>query len=203
MKRALKIGFDAKRLFHNRTGLGNYSRDVVRGLQETFPNAQITLFSPSVSKHEFVLDITSSKNTKVVTAQVSKIFFGIWRTFFLHKIISKEKLDVYHGLSHEIPHLNGTSAVKYVVTIHDLIFLRYPENYPFIDRLFYSWKIKYACSKADKIVAISEQTKKDIIHFYKVNPTNIIVVYQSCADQFKNGKSFCAKIQKSICHRNC
>ena len=189
MKQDLKIGFDAKRLFHNRTGLGNYSRDVVRGIQKSFPKVHITLFSPSVSQHNFVVDILENKSTSIVSAKVSKWFFGIWRTFLLPKIIKENRIDVYHGLSHEIPRFRRISEVKYVVTVHDLIFLRYPENYPFLDRVFYQWKLKHACSKADKIVAISEQTKKDLIHFYTVPATKIEVVYQSCAEQFKSDKS--------------
>ena len=61
------------------------------------------------------------------------------------------------------------NRTKKIVTIHDLIFLRYPDFYPFIDRKIYRKKFKSACKKADEIIAISEQTKKDIIEFFDID----------------------------------
>ena len=81
------------------------------------------------------------------------------------------------------------TGIKTVVTIHDLIFKRYPEYYTYADRKIYDWKFGHACRNADRIIAISEQTKRDVIHFYNIAPEKIEVVYQSCHDQFKQKKS--------------
>jgi glycosyltransferase involved in cell wall biosynthesis len=75
--------------------------------------------------------------------------------------------------------------VKSVVTIHDLIFLRYPEYYPFVDRTIYSLKFKHACKVADKIIATSEATKHDIISFFGTDHQKIEVVYQTCDPVFR------------------
>jgi len=75
--------------------------------------------------------------------------------------------------------------LKSVVTIHDLIFMRYPNLYSYFDRKIHYYKFKYAANKADLVIAISEQTKKDIVTYLKINPNKIKVIYQGCAPVFK------------------
>jgi len=65
-----------------------------------------------------------------------------------------------------------------------LIFVRYPELYPAIDRFFYQQKFRYACENADAVVAVSQQTKDDIMEFYKIPAERIRVIYQDCQSIF-------------------
>jgi glycosyltransferase involved in cell wall biosynthesis len=94
------------------------------------------------------------------------------------------EVDLFHGLSNELPFGIHTTKVKKVVTIHDLIFECYPEQYKKNDVLIYRKKFKYACQSADKIIAISESTKKDIIELYHIDENKINVCYQSCDERF-------------------
>ncbi len=71
------------------------------------------------------------------------------------------------------------SGTKYVVTIHDLAFKRelFPDHFPLIDRLKINFYTNVAVKRADKIIAISEATKKDLIKFYpKIDKEKIVVV---------------------------
>jgi glycosyltransferase involved in cell wall biosynthesis len=77
-------------------------------------------------------------------------------------------------------------GIKSIVTIHDLIFLRYPAYYKFIDRKIYTTKFRHACKHANKIIAISHQTKTDVINFFNIPPGKIEVIYQSCHERFMN-----------------
>ena len=101
----------------------------------------------------------------------------------------KNNIDVFHGLSGEIPKRKEFDKLKYVVTIHDLIFERYPEYYKSLDRKIYRKKFKYAAENSDIVIAISEQTKQDLIDFYSIPEDKIKVVYQSCHDVFKKSYS--------------
>ena len=76
------------------------------------------------------------------------------------------------------------TAIPSVVTIHDLIFMRYPEFYKPIDRNIYFRKIKYSCTAADKIIAISQQTRSDVETFFQVPPEKIEVIYQPVSAVF-------------------
>src|SRR6185503_6123802 len=107
-----------------------------------------------------------------------------WRSSWVKKDLKKLKIDIYHGLSHEIPIGIHKTGIKSVVTIHDLIHERFPEQYSFVDVRIYRKKFRNACIHADKVIAISEQTKKDIIEFYKIPGNKITVCYQSCNPAF-------------------
>jgi glycosyltransferase involved in cell wall biosynthesis len=194
----MKIGFDAKRVFQNFTGLGNYSRDLIRFLVEEFPTNDYRLYAPKILMHT---DLKSLSNHQQVTflspqTQLDKTFKSLWRSVHLEKELKKDEVELFHGLSNEMPVRKKGSSVKYVVTIHDLIFKRYPRNYKAIDRRIYNTKFKYACNNADRIIAISEQTKADIVEFYKISPDKIDVVYQTCHSNFK--KSYTEEIKEHI-----
>jgi len=170
------IGFDAKRAFNNKSGLGNYSRNLLKALLKYYPENRYLLFTPKINKQIF-----SDSGFEIYTPPgINKLFPSLWRSFSINKSLKKLSLDVFHGLSNEIPFFINNKKIKTIVTIHDLIFLRYPNLYKWIDRKIYLQKFKYSCHKADLIIAISQQTKSDIIEFFKINENRIKVVYQSC-----------------------
>jgi glycosyltransferase involved in cell wall biosynthesis len=178
----MKIGFDAKRAFHNNTGLGFYSRTLIELLREHYPSNDYYLFNPKPSRKHHI----SGEHIHEIlpTRFPSNLFRSAWRSSWVTKDIRKLGIDLYHGLSHEIPVGIKQSGAKSVVTIHDLIHERFPKQYNAIDLKIYTRKYKYACKHADKIIAISEQTKQDIIDFYKIEPEKIDVCLQSCSPVF-------------------
>jgi glycosyltransferase involved in cell wall biosynthesis len=107
-----------------------------------------------------------------------------WRSYGVIKNVVKDKIDLFHGLSNEIPYGLKKAGIPTVVTIHDLIFIRYPEYYPLLDRLIYRFKFRHAALKADKIIAISNQTKQDLIRFFGIKEDRIDIIYQNCDPVF-------------------
>jgi glycosyltransferase involved in cell wall biosynthesis len=178
----MNFGFDAKRAYHNGTGLGHYSRNLLYVLAEYYPEHQYYLFNPK-SSNSFEV---KGNNIHEILPQgfFHKLFSSAWRSSWVTKDLKKLKIDLYHGLSHEIPVGINKTGIKSVVTIHDLIHERHPEQYHPIDVKIYSKKFRYACAHADKVIAISEQTKRDIIEFYKTPEEKIVVCYQSCNPAF-------------------
>lgn len=179
----MKIAFDAKRFFHNTSGLGNYSRDLVRILSKYYPEDQYLLLNKN--KSERGSDILESSNVTFV--ETSKGTMS--RQFKMGKDAQKQNADIFHGLSGELPLKWDEKPIKKIVTIHDLIFVRYPQYYSFFDRKIHLWKFKKAANAADKIIAISEQTKRDIIQYLKVPENKIEVIYQGCHKAFKEEQS--------------
>ena len=163
------IGFDAKRYFNNRTGLGNYSRSVVEALLKNHPENQYTLFAPGQKGTVLPSGITIAETLRKGS---------IWRVFGMKKDLVRAGIQVYHGLTNEIPLGMNGSGVKTVVTIHDLIFKRFPGYYNFVDRWIYHLKTGYALRNADIVLAASETTANDIRLFYKKEQAKIKVVYQ-------------------------
>ena len=183
----MRIGFDAKRAFHNGTGLGHYSRTLIRSLADIFPEHQYLLFNPKSSKKfQLPWDGTERNNIQEIlpTRFMDKCLTAAWRSSWVKRDLKKNQIDLYHGLSHEIPRGIEKAGIPTVVTIHDLIFERYPNQYNPIDVRIYRNKFRQACEKADRIIAISEQTKRDIVEFYKIPARKIRVCYQSCNPAF-------------------
>ena len=180
----LKIGYDGKRAANNLTGLGNYSRSLIEALAKEFTQNQYFIYTEKIKAAVQELSIFSLQNIflKFPSKEFSKI---LWRSFGIKTQLLKDKIDLFHGLSHEIPFGLRNTNIKTIVTIHDLIFLRKPNYYKLIDRIIYKSKSKYACNHADRIIAISEKTKEDIVEFYGIAPEKIDVIYQSCDDSFK------------------
>ncbi|MCD6354081.1 MAG: glycosyltransferase family 4 protein [Prolixibacteraceae bacterium] len=178
----MKIGFDAKRAFLNASGLGNYSRNTLNALQKYFPENYYTLFTPEIKKDLF----ENYEQFEIVSpnSPFSKLVKSLWRSFSLSRRLQKHELDLFHGLSNELPEGTGKTKMPSVVTIHDLIFMRFPKFYKPLDRKIYFQKTKYACTVATKIIAISQQTKNDIVTFLNADPEKIEVIYQSVSPLF-------------------
>ncbi|RYD69352.1 MAG: glycosyltransferase family 1 protein, partial [Sphingobacteriales bacterium] len=179
---ALRIGYDGKRAAKNLTGLGNYSRWLIEQLSREFPGNSYFVYTPKVKR---AARIDQFFNLKNVFLKLPVVRSFLWRNIGILKDLNRDRIKLYHGLSHELPSIIHHTNIRSVVTIHDLIFLRYPQHYKFFDRLIYKIKSRKACKNADKIIAISERTKADIIEFYSVPEDKIQVIYQSCDDSFK------------------
>lgn len=189
MDKTLTIGFDAKRIMRNGTGLGNYCRTLVNDLALYDSNLQLRLYAPDMGKKELREQLETRNNMTIVMPHgkvpLGKVKGSIWRMGGIVKDLKLDGINIYHGLTGELPIGLKHNNIASIVTIHDLIFLRHPEYYNWIDTKLYSWKFRVACEEATRIVAISECTKRDIMEFGGVDENKIDVIYQSCGTRFK------------------
>ena len=183
----MRIGFDAKRAFSNNTGLGNYSRDTIRLLSENFIENRYFLYTPKKIDSLRIKFALNKENIVIRTPEslINRVIKSYWRSVSIVKDLFTNSIEIYHGLSNELPIGIEKTSIKSIVTIHDLIFIRYPSLFKTIDRKIYYKKSKSACLRANKIIAVSEQTKKDIIDFFNISEDKIIVVYQGCNSIFQ------------------
>ena len=180
----MKIAFDAKRAFLNRRGLGNYSRDTIRILASHCSDNQYVLYTTSMGGNT-LFTVPSTCEVVLPEGFWKRSFPALWRTFNLGKDAARRQADIFHGLSHELPVGIEKTRVRSVVTMHDLIFLRYPQLYPAIDRVMYKHKYLRSCRVADVVVAVSEQTRRDLVEMGGVEKEKIRVVYQGCHPMFR------------------
>lgn len=192
----MNIGFDAKRAAQNRTGLGNYSRFVIRILSEKFAGNQYHLYTPKPHRMPYLQEIPTLKHLFLhfPPQGIWSRLRSLWRVWGITKDIQKDGIHIFHGLSNELPLNIGTpeqrkmkadgKGCKYIVTIHDLIFIHTPQYYHWIDRQIYNFKFRRACRCADRVIAVSEYTKQEIMHYYHTPESKIDVVYQGCDPVF-------------------
>lgn len=178
----MNVGFEAKRAFHNNTGLGNYSRTLIKGLATYYPDHDYFLFNPKRS-HNYKF-LFPNVHEILPEGIINKNFSSLWRSSWVKNDLKKLNIQLYHGLSHEILLDIKKTGIPSVVTIHDLIFERYPNQFKQIDVAIYRKKFTYSCHNANRIIAISNQTKQDIIDLYKIDKAKIDVCYQSCDPAF-------------------
>ncbi len=178
----MKIAFEAKRLFNNFTGLGNYARTLVGNLQKQYPLHRYVLYTPRERNSADTAHFNNPELFEIVTPS-SKRFSSLWRSWGVVRNIRADKPDIYHGLSHDLPfsvNRKNKGTAKYVVTIHDVCFLTFPKMYAPIERMIYRKKYAHSLKTADAIVAISESTKNDILKYYPwVDQSKITTIYQS------------------------
>lgn len=181
------IGFDGKRIVRNNTGLGNYCRTLINDMIRcNDKDKKLLIYCPDKGRDALRNQILESPNSSFVypDKKRGKIYKGLWRTKKIVKQLLNDNVDIYHGLSGELPLGLKDSGIKGIVTIHDLIFLRHPEYYHWFDRKIYTWKFHQTLRQADYIIAISECTKRDILEFGDFNSDKISVIYQSCNPRF-------------------
>jgi glycosyltransferase involved in cell wall biosynthesis len=180
----MNLGFDAKRVFHNATGLGNYSRDVLRILSRLHPEHACFAYTPRPGRLPF--DLAGGRlEVRGPGGLLGRAFPALWRTRGIVADLRRDRIDVFHGLSNELPLGIERSEVASVVTIHDLIFERLPDLYPPLDRRIYAAKARSAVRRAGAVVAVSEQTASDLVELYGVPRPRIHVVYQTCDEVFR------------------
>lgn len=184
----MKIGFDAKRAAQNATGLGNYSRYIIGLLAGHAADTELSLYVPDRHKTSLLDRLPSHERLKIVFPQGAwSAVPSLWRTWGITGRLQRDGIRLYHGLSNELPlNIRHARSLKSVVTIHDLLFLRYPEGYHAADRRLYNLKYRRSCLNADRIIAVSEFTKQDIVRYYGIRPERISVVYQGCDDVFRH-----------------
>ena len=165
----MKIAVDARMI--NMSGIGTYIQNLIKNNCYNIALGNLE----ELKKYEKYIDEEIEFNEKI---------YGIKEQLrFPYKKLKKLKPDVLH-----VPHYNVPIFYrgKMVVTIHDLTHLVHKEFLPNKFAYYYAkFMMWIAIKKATKIITVSENSKKDILKFFKVNPDKIEVIYNGISlDQF-------------------
>lgn len=180
------IGFDGKRAINNLTGLGNYSRLVIESIACANWDSTIRIYAPRMRHNSRLEHILSMPNVEICAPEYGGLKGAWWRSWGITKSLKQTGVQIFHGLSNELPLNINHAGVPSVVTIHDVIYRKMPDCYKLADRLLYDYKYGHSVRAATRVIAISECTKRDIIELYNIPPHKIDVVYQGCDNAFKS-----------------
>lgn len=187
----IKVGFDAKRYFFNKSGLGNYSRSIVFSIMKYTDNIMPVLITPKKPKRHWressIPDSELSKNGFIEVLYPPKNHFA-WRTFGMGSFVGKQNLTAFHGLSNEMP-VNLPKNIKKICTIHDVIFKEHPKHYSYFDRAIYHQKTKHAVNISDHLVVTSKCTELSLLRYYPKALGKTEVIYQPIHPDFYLDKS--------------
>ena len=98
--------------------------------------------------------------------------------FILPLKLKKDQIDIFWGTQHCLPkRTDYTKKMKYILTIHDLAIFKFKKIGSFYNTIIQKIIVKKACNNADKIIAISNATKKDIVDICNIPEEKIEVIY--------------------------
>ena len=184
----MRIAFDGKKAAGNRAGLGNYSRFVISSLARRYPDCQFDVYVSKRRGNGLLDRIEKLPNVNICYPKhpVLKYFPKLWERYGIPHEVAERGADIFHGLGNDLPAgIRKAGRTKAIVTIHDLIFLFFPHTYSWINRHLFNLKFRSSCRKADRIIAVSQCTAKDIVKYYFIPKQKISVAYQGCDPRFR------------------
>jgi glycosyltransferase involved in cell wall biosynthesis len=182
----MHIAIDGRTIKRNRTGVGVYAERLVKALLQLDQKNAYTVFLLEDDPM-----IASPNLQKVMIRRYAGIGPNrVWENLVLPRYLTKNDVDIYFCPAYVLPILrrrrrNSKSRTKFVVTIHDLVGFIFPETFTLKMRLWQHLFVGNAVRVADRILADSEATKKDILRFYNLDANLINVVYPPVGEQFR------------------
>jgi glycosyltransferase involved in cell wall biosynthesis len=166
----MRIGIDARFFGPKAKGFGRYAENLIKEL-ERISNQEMDFFV-FLRKDSFDEYKPQNKNFHKILADYR--WYGVKEQILFPLQLKKYNLDLMHFTHFNVPILYRR---KFVVTIHDLT-LRYFPTRRGIKFWAYKMVFKYAINNSEKIIAISNYTKQDILKHYWVNENKIDVIYE-------------------------
>ena len=181
-KKINRIGIDARFYGPIGKGLGRYIQEIVDNIVKLDQVSEYVVFLRRENFSSF-----KSDNLKVKKILADIKWYGLAEQILLPFLISRQRLNLMH-----FPHFNVPifCPVKFVVTIHDLILIKFPTQRattlaPVIYKIknfFYKIVIALAIKRARQVLAVSEYTKQEIVRQFKIKPEKVMVTYEGVAD---------------------
>jgi glycosyltransferase involved in cell wall biosynthesis len=177
----MKIAVNVRFLLEDRMeGIARFNYETLRRIVKDHPEDEFYFFFDRPYSDKFIFG-TNVKPIVLYPPTRHPLLIAFWLEFRIKKYLNKLKPDVFLSGDTYIP-LNP--GVKTVIVSHDLAFLHFPEHMKFSDRVYYNYFFPKFHGKADKIIAVSEFTKKDIIKHYKIEGSKIEVVHNAANGHF-------------------
>lgn len=194
------IGIDIRMLVRGmKTGVEEYTVNLLENMLSLDKNIKFKLFYNGYKKVELDHDWLKFSNVELKQYRIPNRFLDASSYFFNYPKIDKllREVDVFFS-----PHIFLSSVSKKcrtITTFHDLSFEKYPEFYSASKNYWhFSMNPKKQAREADKIIAVSESTKDDLVKIYGVNPDKIKVIYSGINQELRieNKESRILEIRK-------
>jgi len=183
----MTLYFDISAAVHHRAGLGRYAESLARALLATnLPVSQSTSLSFFYNREAGIEPLSG---LETVPSHTVSLGYKPWRMLVWAGQLARVGFNrlvpgatLFHATEHLLLPLRG---VPTVLTVHDLIFRRYPQHHKPLNRWYLNATLPLFCRRADHIIAVSEQTKRDVIAAYGISPAKITVIYEAADERFR------------------
>jgi len=171
----VRVAIDTRKL-HD-FGIGTYIRNLLRHLARLDRESEYVLFC---RPEDSLFAAELGPNFRSVPDRSAP--YSLREQLSLPLAAAREHVDVYHAPHYVLPIL---IRGRRVVTIHDCIHLMFPQYLPYRFAKTYARAMLYSATRrADRIVTVSESSKRDILRFFSVKPEKISVIYNAIDEHF-------------------
>ena len=187
MKRSNTIGFDARYAGSGNTTLSSYARLIIEAMAEACPRrGYFRLYITDNDHHAEYEALTKRHNVESMQPDGAlwRRLPWLWRQWPIGRDMKRGDVDLYHSLTEELPFGLERRNIRTVVTIHSLDFL---SPYSFTNPLTSALRrlrVTSSLHRADRIVAVSESLKADIVDKFGIDADKIDVIYRGCHPRF-------------------
>ena len=157
-------------------GVSGYIRQLLAHLPAAAPDLRLTAFTPDV---DLDADLTLRRSTRWDTRWPLRRI--LWEQAALPVLAWREQLDLLHGAVNVNPALAPCPSI---VTVHDLSFMRYPQAFPPVQRVYLQSQVRRSARAARRVIAVSHATKQDVVELFGVAPERIDVVHNGVDASF-------------------
>lgn len=186
MRHNTTIGFDAKCANAPLGARGRYARFVIGALaSEASRHGYFRMYLPSRESNPKYDALAARHNVESMEPDGSlwRVLSWPWRLWRVSKDAERGRVELYHGLNELLPLGLQRKNIRSVVTIHSLGFLHRAE-YGYVERLWHRLRLMPVLRYSDRIVAVSECVKRELVRYMGVDPDKVDVVYTGCTDEF-------------------
>jgi glycosyltransferase involved in cell wall biosynthesis len=171
----VRVAIDARKL-HD-FGIGTYIRNLLRHLARLDKDTEYVLLC-----RDGDLGVPQQLGANFRAVREPSPNYSLREQIHIPYVLFRERPDVYHAPHYVLP---PAVPCRSVVTIHDTIHLNFPQYLPNRGAYAYARALMWtAAKKSDRILTVSESSKRDIIHYFGVAPDKVVVVYNAIDERF-------------------
>lgn len=163
-----RIGINSRLIQGRETGIPKYIKKLYQAIQILDEQNEYIFFQTK--------DNCKIGKTRTLNIPNNLLFSVLYDLFLIHILIVREKIDIFHAPAHILP-LFRRKSCKYILTVHDLSFMRFPKQNKLFFTIYYKVMVKRSIKQADHIIVDSLNTKRDIRKYFGTNDRKISVIY--------------------------
>ena len=177
-----RIGMNVSKSFDVKTGVGRYTLNLCKSILKTDSRNEYFLYSSDQTDSVISAGLKRVHERKTGVIFRNNLLRILWEQIALPFFSVNDKLDLYHFTDHALSLLLRTHPA--IITVHDIAFIRFPHLFNKSRQIYKKYIFEKSIKKADFIIVPSNSTKKDILHYYRIEAEKIRVVYNGIESKF-------------------
>lgn len=173
----MNIAINTLPLYNTKVGMGKYIVELVNKIPQIDKNSTYFFYVSQENANFFQFQEKNIILKKVPVSLSSPFGKLVWEHIFLPFSLWKNKIVLYHAPGFVLPFFKLNKNIKFIITLADMTFFSHPQYHMFWKQKYFKYMIPRSIHKADKVIAISESTKKDILKHVSVDEKKIMVTH--------------------------